>query len=423
MLDALPIAANLVMGTLAVFAGGSVAYLLTLLAAAKETVSPVGSVARRVCVVVPAHNEEPVVAATLRSLTAQNYPADLVRVVVIADNCTDATASIARESGAIVWERTNTSERGKGYALAWAFDRLETESDPSDFYVIVDADTEAAPDFLARIVARAASIGDRAAVQGRYRVLNSADGWRAALMAAAFDLVNHVKPMGRERLGLSAGLKGNGMIFGRETLRVAKWRGDSITEDLDFGLDLLEFHGIRVAYAPDAVVRAQMPSGEVESRSQRDRWEQGRQEIVTRRAAKLFWRGVTTGDFRKVDAALDMVIPPLTELFALLAAWSLVCALDVSLGWASAWWFAPVVLAWLGFFVYVFGGLKKAGASPEAWGAITQAPAYMVWKLVRYAVTTAKGVLYGKRNGGDEWVRTTRTPIVVTADKREETAP
>ncbi|MBC8142446.1 MAG: glycosyltransferase [Armatimonadetes bacterium] len=409
-MEALPLAANIVMATLAAYAGGSVVYLNTLLGAAtrakREPLTMPGVATYTVTVVVPAHNEEAVLRATLHSLTKQDYPTNAYRVLVIADNCTDATAQIGRECGATVWERVNLDERGKGYALAWAFERIKADSDPSDFYVIVDADTEAAPNCLTELVARAVSIGERAAVQARYGVLNTDDGWRTALMTGAFDLVNHVKPLGRERLGLSAGLKGNGMIFGRETMRVAKWRGDSITEDLDFGLDLLEEHGIRVAYAPDAVVRAQMPVGEQESRSQRDRWERGRREIVARRSGGLLWRGLTQGDFRKTDAALDMLIPPLAELFALLAAWTLVCGVNVALGFVSPWWLAAAAATWLGYGVYVIGGLKVADASGAAVGALLKAPAYMIWKFVLFAQSKLR-----RGKDGKEWVRTARITV------------
>lgn len=407
-MEAIPLAANLVMASLAAYAGGSVAYLNTLLWAAtrtrrEPTAAVTASDAPFVTIVVPAHNEEAVIRATLTSLTSQEYPANRFRVLVIADNCSDPTAQIGRESGVTVWERVNLDERGKGYALAWAFERLRRENDPSDFYGIVDADTEAAPSFLAQLIARAVAIGDRAAVQARYGVLNTGDGWRAALMAGAFDLVNHVKPLGRERLGLSAGLKGNGMVFGRETMGVAHWRGDSITEDLDFGLDLLEEHGIRVAYAPNAVVRAQMPVGEQESRSQRDRWERGRREIVARRSGQLLWRGVLGGDFRKTDAALDMLIPPLAELFALIASWMLVCLVNMAFGFVSAWWLAAVAVVWLGYGVYVVGGLKVADASGAAVGALVKAPVYMVWKFVLFAASIVR-----RGKNGKEWVRTAR---------------
>ena len=217
-------------------------------------------------------------AHTLESLAAQDFPAERREVVVIADNCSDATAALARAHGAVVMERVNQDERGKGYALQWALEQLLARPRPADAFVIVDADTCAAPDFLEKMAARLAAQTDArgfCALQGRYGVLNAGDGWRAALMAAAFDLFNHVKPLGRDRLGLGVGLKGNGMAFTRALLQAAPWRGDSVTEDIDYALDLVRRHGVRVGYAPEAVVRAQMPTTAGQAATQRARWRAG----------------------------------------------------------------------------------------------------------------------------------------------------
>src|SRR5262249_5144144 len=145
------------------FAGaGSVAYLLFLLASAARRsrraasrTSPAGTAAdhcERFVVVIPAHDEEMVIGATLSHLFRQEYPADRYAVVVVADNCTDRTAEIARAAGATVLERTNTELRGKGYALDWAFDRLMKEdagtAHEAAAFVIVDADTAVDPAFL-----------------------------------------------------------------------------------------------------------------------------------------------------------------------------------------------------------------------------------------------------------------------------------
>src|SRR5262249_20688253 len=154
--------------------------------------------------------------------------------------------------------------------LDWAFAQLmkQDAGTPHEAaaFVIVDADTVVDPKFL-RVMANRIWGGvpagkrhaRRAALQGRYGVLNSNDSWRASLMTAAFDLFNHVKPLGRDRLGLSVGLKGNGMAFTRTVLKASQWQGRSITEDIDFGLDLLLNHDIVVGYVPEAVVMAQMP--------------------------------------------------------------------------------------------------------------------------------------------------------------------
>ncbi len=234
-------------------------------------------------VLVPAHDEALVLDASLASLAQQYYPAPGYEILVVADNCTDTTADIARARGATVWERTNPDQRGKGYALDWAIARLLARPVPPDACIVIDADTWAAPDFLTQINARLlAQTDDRGlcALQGRYGVLNEAEGWRAALMSAAFDLVNHVRPLGRDRLGLSVGLKGNGMAFTRETLARVRWHGDSLTEDLDFALDLARTQNLRVGYAPEARVWAQMPTEGAQAASQRKRWEQGRRHSL-----------------------------------------------------------------------------------------------------------------------------------------------
>ncbi len=229
-------------------------------------------------VIVPAHDEELVLAGTMDSLLGQTYPRECFQIVVVADNCTDKTAEMARSRGVTVLERTHATERGKGYALNFAVTHLLQCPIPPDGFIIVDADTCAAPDFLSQMSARIASeaaAGGFGAWQGRYGVLNADDGWRAALMAAAFELVNHVKPLGRETLGLSVGLKGNGMAFTRAVAEALPWPGGSLTEDLDYGLELARRFGLCVRYAPEARVLAQMPATAAQAASQRARWEGG----------------------------------------------------------------------------------------------------------------------------------------------------
>ena len=217
---------------LAALAVSSVASLLILLLAAtrrRPKISPSAGAEPRLAVLIPAHDEELVLASTLLSLRAQDFPADRFEMIVVADNCTDSTAEIARAHGVSVWERQNLAQRGKGWALAWATQKLLTRETPPDAVVIIDADTHAAPDFLTRMADALKTRTDTrgfCAIQGRYGVLNADEGWRAALMAGAFDLFNHVKPLGRDALGLSVGLKGNGMAFTRALLEAAPWRGD-----------------------------------------------------------------------------------------------------------------------------------------------------------------------------------------------------
>ncbi len=459
------------LSVIALAGAASVLYLLTLLLAAAWSrpgrIPPV-SVAPEMtlAVVIPAHDEALVLAATLQSLAAQSYPPSLREMIVVADNCTDETAEIAHARGATVLERRDAERRGKGHALDWALARLlalprpadavplsgpmndpalavqspsgrgsaswlfrpqdgatsdggfippepgsDVQARSADAYVIVDADTWVAPDFLERVAARLSAQADArgyAAVQGRYGVLNADEGWRAALMAAAFDLFNHVKPLGRDRLGLGVGLKGNGMAFTRALLLAAPWRGDSVTEDIDYGLDLARHHGVRVRYAPEAVVRAQMPTTARQAASQRARWEGGRYRLLRERALPLLADGLRRRSALLCDGAVDLLLPPLAELAGLVAAWLLLAGVGAylhRLPHADFWLMAGGVTA-LGLGVYVLGGLRVSGASREAYLALLRAPFYAVWKFGLYAVG-----LRNRRRGPAEWVRTARAPL------------
>lgn len=378
-------------------------------------------------VVIPAHNEEDVISATLQSLAAVQPP---LPVVVIADNCTDRTAQLARDAGASVIERQNKDERGKGFALAYAFDLLMNESrnggaiagSGADAYIVVDADTQVQPDFAVRLLAELPDDpAVPAAVQGRYGVMNGADGWRAALMSAAFDLVNHVRLLAIDHAGGCLGLKGNGMAFTRGCLAQFPMTGRSVTEDLDYAMDLMQHGGIRVQYAPHAFVCAQMPVTGEQARSQRQRWEGGRYRVVRSRAPQLLKAVVKTGDFRFIGAMFELLQPPLAEQVAGCVG---ICSLALLCSMLGSP-FAGLALIAAGFSVvsillYVFLGLGLAGAKKETFKALAFAPIYIVWKLVLYAIGIVSGRRTGKADTGGadaEWVRTSRIKIPI-ADER-----
>ncbi len=412
---------TLLTGALGLVVAGSVAYLLALLLAAVSrprralAVDDRSGRPLRLAVVIPAHDEEPVLAATLASLRAQEYPAALFEVVVVADNCSDATAAIARTAGAMVLERFDPVRRGKGYALDWALARLLAGARPADAFVVVDADTLVAPDFLARMAARIAASGGAlgfCALQGRYGVLNASEGWRSTLMAAAFDLFNHLRPLGCERLGLAVGLKGNGMAFSRGVLERARWSGESVTEDIDFGLDLLRDLGLRVAYVPEARVLAQMPTTAAQATSQRARWEGGRGRLLRQRALPLFRDGLRRRDLCLCHAAVELALPPLAELAALLLIWGGTIAAGQWTGWlaAAAGWRIALGGAAFGLAVYVLGGFYAAGAPRAAYLVLLLTPFYSAWKLALQARRMVGQRAPGTA-GGLEWVRTQRTRI------------
>jgi glycosyltransferase involved in cell wall biosynthesis len=276
-------------------------------------------VARKTCrfaVLIPAHNEEVLLGATLASLTAQAYPVGARDLYVVADNCTDATAAVARAAGASVFERADATQRGKGYALRWLLDRIRETAgaDAYDAFVVIDADTEVAPGCLAAM-ARALEDGARA-VQGQHTVLNGRDSPATVLRWVALTLMNHVRPLGRDGLGGSSTLTGNGMCFRGDLLAEHPWSAYGLSEDYEFYLYLVE-RGERVRYVPEALVRARMSSSLDQMRSQDVRWESlGTRRTAVRVAWDLLRAAVRRRSLVPVEAVGELLTPPLSPLTA-----------------------------------------------------------------------------------------------------------
>ncbi len=198
---------------LAIPVAAACGYLLLLTLLSGDRAAPArGAAALKFDIVVPAHNEEAGISRTVANLSAVDWPGPFRRIVVVADNCTDGTAERAREAGATVLVRTDPSLRGKGHALKRAFEESLRQGF-ADAVVVVDADTVVAPNLLHAFASRL-SRGAHA-IQAHYGVSNPSASWRTRLMTVALALFNQVRSMGRERLGLSSGLRGNGMCFSR----------------------------------------------------------------------------------------------------------------------------------------------------------------------------------------------------------------
>jgi cellulose synthase/poly-beta-1,6-N-acetylglucosamine synthase-like glycosyltransferase len=347
-------------------------------------------------VVVPAHDEEAGIGATVRSLLAMDYPAGMRRVLVVADNCGDATAERAREAGAEVLVRRDPERRGKGYALAFGYDRVLADG-WADAVVVVDADTEASPGLLRAFAARLEA--GAAAVQSDNVVGNPRASWRTCLMAIAFALFNTVRSLGRERLRCSTGLRGNGMCLSVKTLREVPHQAFSLVEDLEYGLRL-GLAGHRVHFAPEGQVRSVMVTEGAASGSQRRRWEGGRREMARRHGLPMVWRGLTTPDRVLLDLGLDLIVPPLAYLGAaaaggLLAAGLLSALAGRPVGFPWAWAVGLAALA-----IYVARGWVVSGTGLQGLGALAYAPLYLAWKLGL--------ALRRPERARGEWVRTTR---------------
>lgn len=374
--------------------------LLTLLAATyRRRVDFRASRTRRFAFIVPAHNEEKDIERTLQSFSGIEYPRDLVEVVVIADNCTDRTASVARRSGATVLERTDPSRRGKGHALRWGFDILLRDRSDIEAFVVIDADSVVVPDYL-RIL--------NAYIDGGARVCQTSDlvspdvsGWSGRMSRIGFLLYNYVRPLGRAALGSTVGLRGNGMCFLREILTRHPWDAFTRAEDLEYGLNLL-LQGVKVTFVPEATVFARMPEEAKHAVSQRARWEGGRMALIRRYTGPLVSRALGKGCGSCVDSLLDLMTPAMVNLTGVCFLMAFVSGVLLL---AGVGWMAFFAVAWslLGLFGigHLLVGLWIARAEPSLYRTLLQIPKYALWKISVY-------LGLGNRRGRGEWVRTSR---------------
>lgn len=371
-------------------------YLMTLSVAAlaqRQQGSTDQALDTRFALLIPAHDEEDVLGDLFASLSALSYPTAQVEVHLVADNCTDTTAAIAREAGAFVYERHNTTELGKGYALRWLLAQLQATGRKYDAYVIIDADSQVSPNFLNEMNAQLQA--GQQIIQSQYRVQNSQEAWTAGLRSVAFALFNHLRPLGRTALGWSSGLKGTGMCFSAEVVERFGWKSFSLTEDVEYHVELVKA-GLRVAYAPTAIVWSAMPTSLKQSQSQQMRWERGRLELVRRHVPRLLWQTLRTGNTALFDAAMEILTPPLSALVGLIV----LCAVSAFLLPSYlGMWLALVLLAELA--AYVLIGLRLARLPLAAYRSLLFAPAYIIWKLWLYLAALASP-------GERRWVRTSR---------------
>jgi cellulose synthase/poly-beta-1,6-N-acetylglucosamine synthase-like glycosyltransferase len=375
---------------------GAAVYLAGLALLARAATPPAPARDVRFDVVVPAHDEELGIAETVRSLMAVDYPKELFQVVVVADNCSDLTAERAEAAGARVLIRHDPTVRGKGHALAFAFERLASEG-KADAFVVIDADTLVSANLLGAFAARIASGAE--ALQADYGVRNPDSSWRTRLLHLAFALFQGVRSSARERLGLSCGLRGNGMAFTRALLARVPHDAFSIVEDVEYGIRL-GLAGCRVQYVPEARVVGEMAASEEASRSQRSRWEGGRLALVRGQALPLI-----RGAFRErspvlLDLALDLLVPPLSYLAAatFLGLSASVAGIALHLGTvvATALWGATA----LGLAVYVARGWVESGLGWRGLADVPYAAVFVLWKIALWARPDP-----GRRG---QWVRTAR---------------
>lgn len=351
----------------------------------------------RFAVVIPAHNEETVLATTLASIAQADYPRDRVHMVVVADRCDDDTAEIARSHGADALERRD-GRPGKGSAIAYAVDHLQHTADPFDALVIVDADTVVDRRCFAAFDEAVRSGCD---VQQGFNTLSNP--WESSftrIIAVTSVLRNRFFYNGKERLRVSSMLSGTGMCFSRRIIDTYGWTALSVGEDWECSVSLL-LNGEKIHFNNDARVMARESSRFAQAGPQRLRWASGRHGVAIANAARLFTAAIRLRRPELWDAALTIVAPP----YSVQAMLTFVCLLASWFLWAGGT--SSVLLPWAAVLTallagYFAVGLASTDAPLRALLGLIVIPAFLPW---RTAIEILGLIGYGRRT----WVRTSRS--------------
>ena len=367
-------------------------FALVYFAARKRVIATPADPKTRFVFVVPAHNEETGITATVQSLLSVSYPRALFDVVVIADNCTDTTAELARVAGAECLERHDTTLRGKGYALCHAF----TELMPKGYnaFIVIDADSIVSLNFLSVLDVRL-NRGEQ--VVQAYDGMSNPD---ASVMTYLFQVGNLIENKlywePKHLFGLPIFLRGNGMCFDREILVKYPWNAFSITEDTEYGLMLVNA-GVRIHFASDIGVFAHQPETIQQAFAQRVRWASGNSTLTKGRAFKLIATGIKRFNPALADLGISLIVGSRPLLLS--ANIALLALAFVFNSQALVWWAGSVLLAQV---LYICLGIALNGISRQKMLRLFFSPFYFAW----LCVVSLLGVAGFRK---DQWVRTTRS--------------
>jgi cellulose synthase/poly-beta-1,6-N-acetylglucosamine synthase-like glycosyltransferase len=296
----------------------------------QTAVPPDANIRQRVAVLVPAHNESLGILSTLEHIKAQLLSGD--RLLVIADNCDDDTAAIAKATGAEIIERDEPGKRGKGYALDFGLKYLSL--DPPAIVIVIDADCRVEKNAIDQLAVTCATT--RRPVQV-LDLMTAPDKSPINLRIAEFAwrVKNWVRPLGLNALNLPCQLMGTGMAFPWEVIHSANLASSSIVEDLKLGLELTR-SGSSPLFCSSARVTSQFPLSVAGAKSQRERWEEGHISMILKTFPYFIYEAVARRNMDLLALTLDMAIPPLSLLVILLGGMSLVAGVAALFGFSSA---------------------------------------------------------------------------------------
>lgn len=326
-----------------------------------------------IAVLMPAHNEALVIAAPIQAIMQQLQAGD--RLLVVADNCSDDTAAIARGLGAQVVERQHQTLRGKGYALDFGVQHLCEH--PPEVLMIVDADCIVAENAIDRL-AKACWM-QQAPIQALDLMESPANAsLKIRIAEFAWHVKNKVRPLGSKVLGVPCQLMGTGMAFLWEDILKIDLATGNIVEDMKMGLDFARLHK-PPKFMPDALVTSQFPVSAQATESQRTRWEHGHMSVIVSELPSLMWEAIKATNMQMIGMACDLLVPPITMLvmlcvitllaYVLIAPATLIMVATV----AVLLLLGAILLAWLRF-----------GQAVISFGQLCYVPWYILSKIPLY---------------------------------------
>lgn len=350
----------------------------------------------KVTVLIPAHNEELGIQATIEPLLPQLKTND--KIVVIADNCTDKTAEIARQTGVTVLERHSLDKRGKGYALDYGLKFLA--ENPPEVVVMVDADCRVEPGTIEQITQKA--IATQRPVQALYLMeIPEQPTPKDSISALAFLVKNQVRPQGLERLNFSCALTGTGMAFPWSILRQVSVASGNIVEDMQLGVDLA-IAGHPPLYCPQGRVTGILPQQQQAATKQRTRWEHGHLQTIQTQVPRLLKASLEQKRLDLFVMALDLFVPPLSLLVML---WLVLTTIAIIAGIFGLSWLPALFSAIAGglMLIAILAAWAKYGRERISGLTLLSVPLYILWKIPLYF-----GFLVQREK---EWVRTERDQV------------
>ena len=349
----------------------------------------------RFCVLIPAHNEELLISRLLLCFREQAYPKDLFKCFVIADNCTDNTARISSENGAMVLKRLDKALFGKGHALKWALEKIDLTA--FDAVLIVDADSVVGNDILLHLD-RSIREGNRA-IQCYNGVANPHESWFTRLLHVSRTIGNEIVHPAKQRLGLSSYLMGNGMCFSTRLLSKFGWDAFTVGEDWEYYAKIVR-EGESVAFCKNARVFHQESYSMKQATSQRLRWSSGRFAIAWSEGLRIFRQGIMERNTIKIDAAFPLIFPNPSlgiNISVILMMFSIFLPSIVN-KYVYTGWFAVLIVLQILMFVY---GIMYTEEKLKGFLSMFIAPLFLVWKM-GIDVLSLFGI------GRERWVPTAR---------------